>query len=178
MRDIMVIDNSANLARYIVFSISAYRFALPVEQVLRIIRRPAPTNSQLHEIGLLQIDRYVIKILDLHQSFQAGATDSLPERSLLIITHNFQGHLYGIPVCTPPDLVEFPPALVQSLPEPNSHSSLPERISYAVATFQSTAALPIFLLDLQRVLTIEIPESRLLMSSTPSSAQVGEVDDG
>jgi chemotaxis signal transduction protein len=173
----MVSNHSSVLAKYIVLSIAAYRFALPVEQVLRIIRRPVSTNSQFNQIGLLQIDRYVIKILDLHQSFQAGATglDS-QERSLLVITHNFQGHLYGIPVCTPPDLVEFSPALVQPLPEPHSYSSLPERISYAVATLQATAALPIFLLDLQRVLTMEIPAPRLLMSSTPSSAQVGEVD--
>lgn len=171
-------DNSPTLAKFIVFSIATYRFGLPVEQVLRVIRRPAITNNQLSQIGLIQIDRYVIKILDLHQSFQADAIDFLPQdRSLLVITHNFQGQLYGIPVCTPPDLVTFSSDLVQSLPEPNSHSSLPERLSYAVSTFQSTAALPIFLLDLQRVLTMEIPEPRLLMSSTPSSAQVREVDD-
>jgi purine-binding chemotaxis protein CheW len=172
----MVSHHPPNLAKYIVFSITPYRFALPVEQVLRVIRRPA-SSGQPNETGLLQIDRYVIKLLDLHESLQASATDSLQNRSILVIIHNFQGHLYGIPICTPPDLVELSAALVHSLPEPNSHSSMPERISYAVATLRSTT-VPIFLLDLQRVLTMEIPKPRLLMSSTPSTAQVGEVDGG
>jgi chemotaxis signal transduction protein len=164
-----MVNSDSPVAKYIVFSVAAYRFALPVEQVLRVIRRPASTHGQFNEIGLLQIDRYIIKILDLYQSFQTGATDSLQQRSLLVITHDFQGHLYGIPVCAPPDLVELPPSVVQPLPEPNSYSSLPERISYAVATSSSTTALPIFLLDLQRVFTLEIP-ARLLMPSISNNA--------
>jgi chemotaxis signal transduction protein len=143
--------------RFIAFSIANYRFALPIEQVLRVIDCPAAHESLGH-LGLLPVGRHLVKILDLQPSVPADS--QVAERSLLVIIHNQRSELYGIPVSAPPDLLELLPTLVHPLPEPNNYSSWPERLSGAVATPED--APPVFLLDLHRVLNPDRPHGRLL----------------
>jgi chemotaxis signal transduction protein len=61
--------NEPHPVKLIAFSIADYCFALPMEQVLRVVNYPDQASNSLQSLGLVQIGRHLVKVLDLHQPF-------------------------------------------------------------------------------------------------------------
>jgi purine-binding chemotaxis protein CheW len=149
--------DTPNLIKLIVFPVAQYHFALPIEQVLRVMSNPAMAQSSLaqnslYELGLIRMNHHLIKVIDLQRQLHSEPDFPSQPQPILVITHNGQGNLYGIPVRQPPDLLEVSPTQIQPLPTPTAYSSLPEIISSALVMPSQAAASVTFLLNLRRVL--------------------------
>jgi chemotaxis signal transduction protein len=117
--------------RTIVFSLadieattmSEYRFALPVEAVIRSI--PYPTNKPVLKegIGMINIGEQTITIVDLRHKFTSIAegrsltNDRKTDASkFLILFNTHAGELCGLPVKDAPSLLDLPFTTIRPLP--------------------------------------------------------------
>ncbi|WP_416673705.1 chemotaxis protein CheW [Egbenema bharatensis] len=166
--------NDANPIKLIVFSIATYRFALPLDQVLRVVNYPNPADNPLQSIGLIHLGRHVVKVLNLHQLISVGhSTDpakppALEPPSFLLLLASPHGELYGIPLDHPPDVVECTATQIQRLPQSHHPSHAIERLSHAVIHSAESPHSPspsrstalVFLLDPQflvRAIALDAP---------------------
>lgn len=148
----MKTDPELNGEKFIVFTVADYRFALPIDEVVQIVKRPA-TTPELSKAGLIQLGRQVIRLLDLHQQLEPenGANYS-EDCSFLVITHRLAEGFCAIPVSEPPNLVEFPQASMQSLPPTRDRSGVLRIASHAATLDVDRVPATIFLIDMQRML--------------------------
>ncbi|WP_017315449.1 chemotaxis protein CheW [Mastigocladopsis repens] len=142
-----------HLDMFIVFKIADYLLALPISNVLKVVNFSAANSKRLTTIGLVQLGKYMIKVLDLHQQLDLGG---LPHEcdnpSFIVVAHDSQGELYGISVNEPPDIVELPPETIRSLPKSSSHGKpIIEMVSHVAVLSQEDVTKTIFLLDLKRI---------------------------
>jgi chemotaxis signal transduction protein len=145
-------QDNIELAQFIVFKISEYYLALPIDNILRIVEYSPQHGEKLSVMGLTQIGRTTIKILDLYQSLGCDRPSQRAERStFLVVTHDAQGQPYGIPVYSPPDLVEMPLGLMQALPLQAHSNTILKIASHAAVMDQEATTKTVFLLDLKRV---------------------------
>ncbi|NJM73901.1 MAG: chemotaxis protein CheW [Scytonema sp. RU_4_4] len=145
--------DESQLNKFIVFTIADYLLALPMSDVVKVVNVSPADSKRLPKIGLLQIGKYIIKILDLHQHSSLDALpDSSDHPSFLVVTHDSQRELYGILVNEPPDIVELPPEAMRSLPKSSHHSNpMTEMVSHVAVLSQQEVIKTIFLLDLKRI---------------------------
>ncbi len=137
--------------KFIVFTIADHSLALPIAEVLRVVNCPAKTSRELEEIGMLQIDRYVIRVLDLRQQLNAEALSQQPnDPSFLVIIQNSEGELWGIPVDKPPNVMEFPLQMMRPLP--SGEFNVLKIASHVAVISHEKVTATIFLVDLKRVL--------------------------
>jgi chemotaxis signal transduction protein len=109
--------------RTIVFSLadieattmSEYRFALPVEAVIRSIPYTANKPVLKEGIGMINIGEQTITIVDLRQKFVAidAKTDA---SKFLILFNTHAGELCGLPVKDAPSLLDLPFTTIRPLP--------------------------------------------------------------
>jgi chemotaxis signal transduction protein len=109
--------------RTIVFSLadieattmSEYRFALPVEAVIRSIPYPANKPVLREGIGMINIGEQTITIVDLRQKFTSidPKTDA---SKFLILFNTHAGELCGLPVKDAPSLLDLPFTMIRPLP--------------------------------------------------------------
>ncbi|MEO0406621.1 MAG: chemotaxis protein CheW [Cyanobacteria bacterium P01_A01_bin.135] len=145
----MVVPSSHPLDRqkFITFSLAEYRVALPMASVLRILHhRPEGSNDTLSRMGLVQIGSHVIRAFDLHR--QLNPVNPPP---FLLIVRSPESEPFGLWVDGLPDIVEFLPDELRSLPPSVS------RTSPFLALMSHTALLPddqdpIFFLEISRIL--------------------------
>ncbi|MEM1425075.1 MAG: chemotaxis protein CheW [Cyanobacteria bacterium P01_H01_bin.130] len=118
--------------RVIAFGIGTYTFALPMGAIARVIHCPPLENPGLGRTGLIHLEQQVIRILDLHdlaadqgpvpeaaeEAAEEAAATQAPR--FLVIARRRDGELCGIPVDTPPDLLEVERSQVRPLP-PSTH---------------------------------------------------------
>ncbi|HAA32264.1 MAG TPA: hypothetical protein DCE56_36875 [Cyanobacteria bacterium UBA8553] len=113
-------------------------------------------------MGVVQLGQHMIKVLDLHLP-QLGAgdlTELMGHQSFLVITRDRQGELCGILVDEPPNLLELPLEMMQSLPTSNHHSQpLFEMVSHVAVVSQGEVKTTIFLLDTKRLSNTAINDS-------------------
>ena len=133
---------------HLVFSIADCLLALPLKDVLRVINYPPQARSDPHPMGVMQMGQHLLKIVDLHQWVQPDATPDRGNHQFLIVTNNIQEGLLGIPIDGAPDLMEFFPENMHSLPQAEKRSSLAEIVSHAVVIPQQETTSTIFLLQL------------------------------
>lgn len=139
--------DQSSVEKFIVFQVANHYFALPIDQVLRVINYCSSTSTVFNSMGLIQIGRYTVRLLDLQSSFDVRGVSSSPaHQPFLVISRNSQGDLYGIPVDAPPDVMEFPPDLMQPIPSFDNHY-LSKMISHAAVLPDNTAT--IFLLNIK-----------------------------
>jgi chemotaxis signal transduction protein len=149
----METPQSVAVEKFVVFTIADYSLALPIVEVLRVVNCPAKTSSELEEIGMIQIDRYVIRVLDLYQQLNAEAVSQLPrDPSFLVIVQSAEGELWGIPVDEPPSVIEFPLQMMRPLPKSGEQFNLLKIASHVAVISQEQETTTIFLADLKRVL--------------------------
>ena len=154
----------SEVKRFIVFKVLEYYWALPIDSVLRVVNCSLDINRELIRMGVIQVGRHVIRALDLHQRLSFGP---LPQNSrkppFLIITRSAEGELCGIPVDDPPDLMDIPKEMLQSLPSSDAQFGLLEIASGVLLSPEEQNPKTIFLLDIIRALTASPPESRSLL---------------
>lgn len=144
--------NELKVEKFIVFTITNYHFAVPISEVLQIVSRPA-TTAELSKAGLVQIGRWMIRLLDLHQQLQLEDLHQLENQPFLVITQSLPGEFWAIPVSEPPNLIEFPLELIQLLPQSGTQSGVLRAASYAATIPMNGITVTVFLLDIKRMLS-------------------------
>lgn len=144
-------QNAPTLDKFIVFRIADCLLALPMNNVLKVINAPPSNSGGLRAMGLLQLGRHTIRVLDLYH--QLSPNEPLPASGnspFLVITRNPQGELFGISVDEPPNLMELPRESLRSVPPSERQSGFRKLISHAAVISQKQVTTTIFLLDLKR----------------------------
>jgi purine-binding chemotaxis protein CheW len=126
-----------------------YLLALPIEEVLKVVNCSPVASSSIRTMGVVQMGRHMIRVLDLHQRFNISTLSELPANQLfLVIIRGAGEELCGIPVDEPPNLVELPLEIMRKLPKSELQSNpLLELVSHAAVLSHETVTTTIFLLD-------------------------------
>jgi purine-binding chemotaxis protein CheW len=141
-------EDESTVDKFIVFKIADYLLALPIGDVLKVINCSAVADQGLKTMGVVQIGQHLIRVLNLHQQLSPGSSPQL--QRFLVITRTPQGELCGFPVDEPPNLMELPPEMLQSLPPSSNQSGVLAMVSQAAIISQGKVTTTIFLLDLKR----------------------------
>ncbi len=146
-------DDESQIGKFIVFKIADYLLALPISDVLKVVNFSPANSKKLTTMGLVQIGKYMIKVLDLHQQLSLDTLHHWVDNpSFMVVTHDSQGELYGISVDEPPDIVELPLLTIRSLPKSTSHSKpIIEMVSHVAVLPEKEDIKTIFLLDLKQI---------------------------
>ncbi|MEW6494272.1 MAG: chemotaxis protein CheW [Cyanobacteriota bacterium] len=153
--------DDSNIGKFIVFRIADYYLALPLNQVIKVVNFSPTLSSGLNTMGVIQLGRHMIRVLDLREQLNAGGSEQLPPTPpFLVITRTAEGQLCGIGVEEPPNLVELPLDLMRSLPK-SDYSNKPalNLVSHAAVVSQENVTMTIFLLDVERFLKPTISDS-------------------
>lgn len=156
-------QDELNTGKFIVFKIADFLLALPIDDVLKVVKYSAVENRGLSAMGIVQLGKYAIRLLDLHLP-ALGSGDSPPQgnRPFLVITRGASGELCGIAVDEPPELMELPLESIQSLPPSDRHGKHAlEWVSHIAVLAQDGVTTTIFLLDVKRVTNVAVTESYL-----------------
>jgi len=162
--------DESKVGKFIVFKITDYLLALPINDVLKVVNCSSAASKGLKTMGVVQLGRHMIRVLDLHEEL-GGRPELPPTRGLsqlpadqpfLVITRGPQGELCGIAVDEPPNLVELPLELMQILPHSAHQSSVFKMVSHAAVLSQEDVTTTIFVLDMKRVQNTAINDSSSL----------------
>ncbi len=149
--------------KFIVFKIADYLLALPISDVLKVLNCSSQVNMELRTMGVVQLGRHLIRVLDLHQHFSyqrqnlpSLQVSDLPQKSanktFLVITQDQEGELCGISVDEPPEIVEIPHHMVRSLPKSDRYSKdVLNIVSHAAILSHEDVSKTIFILNLKQV---------------------------
>ncbi len=155
--------DESNVGKFIVFKITDYLLALPISDVLKIVNCSPAIGKGLRKMGVVQLGRHMIKVLDLDRHFNSGDVPQFPDnKPFLVIARGPQGELCGIAVDQPPNLVELPLELMRSLPKSDGQFPGLEMVTHAAVVSQQDVTTTIFLLDVKRFLNTTINDSRQL----------------
>jgi purine-binding chemotaxis protein CheW len=112
-------------------------------------------------MGILQLGRHTIRVVDLQERLHSGNSGEKPRNSpFLVISRTPGGELCGIPVEEPPNLVELPLETIQTLPKADRYSKPAlNLVSHVAVLSQEKVTTTIFLLDLQQVLNPTMPDA-------------------
>ncbi len=139
--------------KFIVFKIGDCPMALPLNDVLKVVNYPSETSGGLRDLGLVQLGKHTIRVLDFHRYLTPKTLASIGDRkSFLVITRTPEGELCGIVVDEPPNLIELQSEMIRSLPTSESHSGLLQMVSHAAVLSDEDTTTTIFLLDIKRIL--------------------------
>ena len=121
---------TSDTRKYITFKLADYTFALPSEDILKIVPTPPPSQGGMVSMGLVQLEQYSIQTLnlpkllgikkqtadqasELSEMTEAGSTENPP---FLMVLQNEAGDLWGIAVHEPPDLMDVPNYALKAVP--------------------------------------------------------------
>jgi chemotaxis signal transduction protein len=126
--------------KYITFRLADYLFALPSQEILKIVSTPPPSQGGMVSMGLVQLEQYSIQILDLIKLLNLQAQDTAGTRKtsnktsgktvtsadltvaalenppFLMVLQNTAQKLWGIAVNEPPDLMDIPRYALKPVP--------------------------------------------------------------
>ncbi len=147
-----------NLDKFIVFKVADTLLAISIDKVIKVVNCSEEKINQLTTMGLVQIGRHMIKLLDMHQKLNTEVLSYLSNsQAFLVITYDAQGELCGILVDEPPDLMELPPEIIQPLPKYRSNSKPAiEMVSHVAVVNQRNLTQPIFLLNCQHIIAAKV----------------------
>lgn len=144
-------QNDPTADKFIVFKIADCLLGLPMNNVLKVINSPPINSGGLRAMGLVQLGRHTIRILDLYHQLSPKELLQAPRNQpFLVITRSPQGELFGISVDEPPNLMDLPRDSLRSVPQSERQSGVRKLISHAAVISQKQATTTIFLLDLKR----------------------------
>jgi chemotaxis signal transduction protein len=161
---VKVMHDESKVGKFIVFKIKDYFLALPIGDVLKVVNCPPISSSGLRPMGVVQLGRHMIRVLNLPEQLSGGGLSELPNnQSFLVITRDQDAELWGIVVNEPPNLLELPLEMMQSLPKSNRHSKLLlDIVSHAAVVSQDEVKTTVFLLDVTQLSNTAINDSRPL----------------
>jgi purine-binding chemotaxis protein CheW len=146
---------------FVVFAIADYHLALPIEEVLQVVRYPSIQETELSKIGLIQIGHHLIQLIPLQSSSAQIAEQNAKQNAkqveqlwktqkFLIVIAGVEKKLYGIPVYEPPNLMKLPLSRVQCLPPGDRQIPLLDLVSHLIVRDQAESPAAIFLLNKDR----------------------------
>jgi purine-binding chemotaxis protein CheW len=164
--------DESEVGKFIVFKIADYLMALPINEVLKVVNCSSITSRELRTMGVVQLGRHMIRILDWHEELSSSnLPQSLDKYPFLVITQGREGELCGISVDEPPNLLELPLEMLRSLPNSERHSNPALTVASHVAVLsQEKVTTTIFLLDVKRIVNTLLNESYSL-SLKPASVR-------
>lgn len=134
--------------KFIVFKTLNHLLALPIQEVLKVVKCSPQDSKMLKTMGIIQLGSQAIRIVNL-------PGDLPPENSkptFLVISRNSQGELFAISVNEPPDLMELPHHSVQPLPKSNrQRQGILNMVSHAAVLAKDNTTTTIFLLDVNQI---------------------------
>ena len=167
MTSIAPLNQDSDAQKFIAFPVADRSLALPLRSVLRVLRHDADNhNHELNTLGLLQIGRHTIRVLNMHQWLTpAFSPQDAPPAPFLIVARSAEWEPFGIWADGLPDMVDLSPDVLRSLP-PSAGilSSFLQLISHTAVVPQAGGTKTIFLLDIPQVLKAPIPEATALSS--------------
>jgi chemotaxis signal transduction protein len=116
-----VIETS-EIAKYITFSLHGYLFALPAQEILKVVATPSPSQGGMVSMGLVQLEQYSIQTLNLPELLGLGTHDkdsvnnALENPPFLMVLHDADQNLWGIAVESSPDLMDIPDYALKPVP--------------------------------------------------------------
>ncbi|HEY9904295.1 MAG TPA: hypothetical protein V6D43_17980, partial [Candidatus Sericytochromatia bacterium] len=64
--------DDSEVGKFIVFKIADYLMALPISEVLKVVNCSSITSRELRTMGVVQLGRQMIRILDWHEELTSG----------------------------------------------------------------------------------------------------------
>ena len=187
---------ASETTKYITFKVAGYLFALPSQEILKVVATPAPGEGGLVSLGLVQLGQYSIQILDLPELLslntekaKAKAAAPPPPRAkaskpeggdqnppFLMVLQNANQDLLGIAVDEPPDLLEVPSYALKPVPPEKRLSRALRWISHVVTYSLGNNRHTLLLLDSSVLLYIPQADSQApeLFEIQPPLAAEGE----
>ena len=185
----------STLNSYIIFSIGGYWFALPSHQIIKIIKTPSAEEGGLLNLGLVQVAKYSIQILDLPHLLMLKPRKSIASTSsqqtsanrssahsyspfLVVLKGEQTQSLFGITLATPPDIAEIPAHERQVVPTEKRQTGAFRYIREVVPYNNQQSRQILLVLDLLALLEVPqvaaqteaIDASRLLTTNSQRTA--------
>jgi hypothetical protein len=137
----------------IVFNQSSHTFALPLIAAVKVINFPPDLSQQMDDLGLIYLGQAAIKIVNPATPEAISLLPAKPANGqFLVILQARPGTLYGIPVDTPPDVIDLPVTSFRTVPDAHHQGSLFHWVRYvSIPPEAEAASARIYLLDMQRV---------------------------
>lgn len=197
-------DSDSKAYKYITFRLSDYLFALPSEDILKVVATPPPSQGGMVSMGLVQLGQYSIQILDLSKilglqginapkdnesksllySSKSVDVDSIQNPPFLMVLRSADKTLWGVAVHEPPDLVEISPQALSPVPPEQRAFGTLRGVSYVGTSGLEGDRHTLLILDMATLLTqrqIDIPTSSLFTTIEPpveikSPLEVGSLE--
>ena len=124
--------------RYLTFSLGGYLFALPSQDVLKIVVTPPPERGGMVDRGLVQLSQYSIQVLDLSALLKLErsaieAESRLANTPTLLIILQIKQTLWGIEIEQPPDILSIKSSELKQVPDSKRISDALQGISQIVS---------------------------------------------
>ncbi|NJM96816.1 MAG: hypothetical protein HC800_06155 [Phormidesmis sp. RL_2_1] len=197
------VETSAEFKKYITFKIAGYLFALPSNEIVKVVATPPPSQGGMVSMGLVQLAQYSIQILDLVQLLalnqssdvastpekiemsQAAADDSQRLSSaasaqnppFLMVLQNAEQDLWGIAIEEPPDLMDIPDYALKPVPAEKRLTRALRWVSHVVTYDLGGDRHTLLLLDLSVLLAPQSAETSASSVSPLAIAPPIEPDD-
>lgn len=127
-----VIETASEIDKYITFNLHGYLFALPSQEILKVVATPPPSQGGMVSMGLVQLEQYSIQTLNLPELLSLSAAsktnakntseplantqEPLENPPFLMVLRDADQNLWGIAVDTPPDLMDIPSYALKAVP--------------------------------------------------------------
>ncbi|MGB3291962.1 MAG: chemotaxis protein CheW [Phormidesmis sp.] len=149
---------SAETIKYITFKVAGYVFALPSQEILKVVATPARSEGGLVSMGLVQLGQYSIQILDLPELLSLKTVErkssSAENPPFLMVLQNADKDLLGIAVDDPPDLLEVPSYALKPVPPEKRLTHTLKWVSHVVTYSLGNNRHTLLLLDSSLLLAV------------------------
>ena len=128
------IKNKTEENKFITFQLGDYLFALPSQDVLKIIVTPTPKQGGMVNMGLVQLGQYNIQILELQSllKLEKSAVNTSASDSTFLIIMQVAQTLWGIVVSQSPDLMNISNSALKPVPNSKRIAGALKGISHIV----------------------------------------------
>lgn len=151
----MIKDKATALLELIVFSLDRLNLALPIESVYKVVNHTPISGSGVGAVGVTRVDEHQVTVIDLYRRFfKSNQTVEYSTGGYIVLVQAPMGELYGIPVIDTPVLMEVPLSSIRVLPESYRYADTLDVASHVAVIPQNAASLTIFLLDIERLLSV------------------------
>lgn len=145
--------DSAASVKMIVFTVGNFDLALPIEIVHKVLNQIPVYGSGLNGVGIAHVGDLEVTVIDLHrQLFQSSIINEAGQKGYLLVIHNKNGELYGLPVSSVPVLMDLPISSIRVLPEAYRNGDILGIATHVCYLPKEEPPLTIFLVNPEQML--------------------------
>lgn len=173
-----VFEDLPETTQYITFDLGGYRFAIPSDEILKIVATPPSSQGGLVGLGLVQLGPYSIQVIDLFSLLSlnsannkdnprpsASSSRALEQRKklednqhndalpFLVVLQGKTSDLWGVALSEPPDLIEVPNYALKPVPAQRRLTPSLRWVSHIVSYDLDKDRHSLLVLDLSSVMT-------------------------